>query len=334
MRKSQHKQLPSRKTSKGLIEGAISRKTFLQGSGAALLASVLPTRGATAATPAPVEEVAEGIFVHTGKHSDFSLAAGGDVGNFSFIIGKDSVAVIDTGGNRMVGDGLRAAVRAKTDRPIRFVINTHMHPDHVLGNGAFKDEKVEFVAHHKMGRGLAARADRYLSVGKKLQGDTAFAGTEVILPTKEINDKQTLDLGDRRLVLTARPTAHTDNDLTIYDEATGTLFLGDLLFAQHVPTLDGSIVGWLALIKTLKSEQAKQVVPGHGPARMKWPEAIGPLERYLETVAKEVRNKIAAGESLTDAAKTVARSEEEAWLLFDSYHGRNVAAAFAELEWE
>jgi glyoxylase-like metal-dependent hydrolase (beta-lactamase superfamily II) len=143
-----------------------------------------------------------------------------------------------------------------------------------------------------------------------------------------------LDLGGRRIVFEAHKTAHTDNDLTIRDEATGTLFMGDLLFSGHVPTLDGSIRGWLAVLADLRRRDAARLVPGHGPPAMNWPAALDPLQRYLEHVAGDIRMLLREGKTMRDAANTAARAEKDAWLLFEEYHARNVSAAFAELEWE
>lgn len=288
-----------------------------------------------AAEALEIDEIAPGVFVHQGRYQLFAPSNAGDISNAAFIIGRDGVAVIDTGGSPRIGAALLAAIRARTKLPIKYVINTHMHPDHVFGNVAFAGEHPVFVGHHKLPRALAARADRYLAINKELLGDKAFEGTRIIPPALLVKDKTELDLGDRTLVLEAQKTAHTDNDLTIFDQSTGTLFLGDLLFSLHVPALDGSIRGWLSLLDELQRRtDVARVVPGHGPTSMQLPEALKPEERYLSTIAEQVRAKIRAGATLSDATKTVGLSEKDAWLLFKDYHARNVTAAFAELEWE
>lgn len=313
------------------------REVFL--NAAAILAAVLVLIqvGATTAqalAPLTVEEVAPGVFVHQGRYETFTPENAGDVSNAGFIIGKDGVAVIDTGGSAHVGEALLAAIRARTKLPIKYVINTHMHPDHVFGNAAFASEKPTFVGHAKLPRALAAREGRYLAINKELLGK-AFEGTQIIAPTELVNDRLELDLGDRKLLVEARPTAHTDNDVTVLDEKTGTMFLGDLLFSMHIPALDGSIRGWLALLDNLSSRQdVKLAVPGHGPASMPWPAALTAEKRYLATVANDVRTMIKQGKTLAEAAATAGLSEKDAWVLFKDFHARNVSAAFAELEWE
>jgi quinoprotein relay system zinc metallohydrolase 2 len=315
-------------------QALISRHNFLRGALALAASPLLRCLPAKAAGSLDVAEVAPGVFVHQGRYEMQSAANRGDIANAGFVVGDEAVAVIDTLGSAVVGRELRQAVRAVTDKPIRYVINTHMHPDHVFGNAAFKEDGPTFVGHYKMARGLASRADRYLAVNKQMMGEEALAGTEIVLPTLAVEDKLTLDLGGRELVLEAQPTAHTDNDLIITDTRTGTLFLGDLLFAEHVPTLDGSIRGWLKLTDALAKREAARVIPGHGPHAMELPEALEPERRYLATVAEDVRRLLAEGKTLEDATKTAGFSERDAWKLFDQYHVRNVTAAFAELEWE
>lgn len=319
----------------------LSRAALLRGIAAAILASPIPQLAATlpaaaraAGEPLAVTEIAPGVFVHQGRHGLFSPENSGDISNCGFIVGRDAVAIVDTGGSALIGRALDAAVRAATDRPIRYVINTHMHPDHVFGNAAFEEQGTGFVAHHKMGRGLAARAERYTAISARLLGEAAFAGTRIVLPTMGVEKQTTIDLGDRRLILGPQRTAHTDNDLVVRDETTGTVFMGDLLFSEHVPTLDGSIKGWLTAIADLSAVRAERVVPGHGPPSLPWPEAASALTRYLDRVAAGVRAAIKAGKTLSEAAATVGLEEKDAWQLFTEYHARNVSAAFAELEWE
>jgi quinoprotein relay system zinc metallohydrolase 2 len=312
----------------------ISRQDLLKAALALAASPFLRYVPAHAADQAEVSEIAPGVFVHQGRYEIQSPENRGDMANASFVVGSESVAVIDTLGSAVAGRELRDAIRTVTNKPIRYVINTHMHPDHVFGNAAFKEDNPTFVGHHKLARGLSSRADRYLAINKQMLGDQAFQGIEIILPTLAVDGRQTLDLGGRSLVLETQRTAHTDNDLTISDSATDTLFLGDLLFSVHVPTLDGSITGWLALLDDLSRKEAARVVPGHGPKAMELPGALEPEQRYLAAIANDVRRLIKEGKTLEDATKVAGFSERDAWKLFDQYHVRNVTAAFAELEWE
>jgi glyoxylase-like metal-dependent hydrolase (beta-lactamase superfamily II) len=165
-------------------------------------------------------------------------------------------------------------------------------------------------------------------------GDELMAAAKIIPPTLVVADEMTLDLGGRALTMKAWRTAHTDNDLTVWDEASGTLFAGDLVVTQHVPVLDGSILGWLAAMDDLALIPAKRVLPGHGPMVDDWPAALQPQRRYLEHLTKDVRSLISRGVPLAVATGSAAQAEKDRWKLFEEYNARNATAAFAELEWE
>ncbi|MGH9809063.1 MAG: MBL fold metallo-hydrolase, partial [Terriglobia bacterium] len=186
---------------------AISRHGFMRAALALAISPLLRYAPAEAEEEVEVREVAPGVFVHQGRYEVQSPENRGDMANASFVVGNDSVAVIDTLGSAVAGAELRRAVRAVTNKPIRYVINTHMHPDHVFGNAAFKQDNPAYVGHYKLARGLATRADRYLAINKTMLGDEAFQGIEIILPTVAVENTTTLDLGGRTLVLETQRTA-------------------------------------------------------------------------------------------------------------------------------
>jgi quinoprotein relay system zinc metallohydrolase 2 len=298
-----------------------------------LAPAIVPAKAETSTVAARVTEIAQGVFVHTGAHELFTPDNTGDISNSGFIIGSEAVAVVDTGGSRAVGMALKAAIRARTSLPVKYVINTHMHPDHVFGNAAFVSDHPEFIGHYKLANALAARKEQYLQANKPLLGD-AFKGVEIIPPARSIKGVEILELGNRKLRLEAHATAHTDNDLTVTDQQTATMFMGDLLFSGHVPVVDGSIKGWLALMDRLAAEKITRVVPGHGPPAMPWPDALLAQKRYLDSLVTQIRDYIERGVPLSQAAREIGVDEKQAWVLFDDFNARNVSAAFAELEWE
>jgi len=274
-------------------------------------------------------EVAPGSFVRPGVHEDVTVENQDGVANIGFIIGRDSVAVIDPGGGRQDGEQLRAAIRARTALPISHMIFTHLHPDHVFGAVAFEDDHPVVVAHARMAGMLVERGEFYRNgladiLGIEATGDYAK-------PTVLVQDM--IDLGGRVLRLQAHKTAHTDNDLTILDANTGTLWLGDLLFVDRVPALDGSIVGWLREVEALATT-APRAVPGHGPPLVAWPEAARSQTRYLGGIATEIRAMIAKSGDIEQAVAEIGQDERPRWLLFDDYNGRNITSAYKELEWE
>ena len=101
-----------------------------------------------------------------------------------------------------------------------------------------------------------------------------------------------------------------------------------------MPSLDGSVRGWLKELAALKETKAARVVPGHGPASLPLPDATADVQRYLETLAADVRGVLRRGGDLDDAAQVAAQSERGRWQLFDEYNAHNIAQAVHELEWE
>lgn len=280
-----------------------------------------------------VTEVAPGIYVHFGEHEWPDKNNHGEIANIGFIVGQSCVAVIDSGGNPQQGYALRNAIKQVTALPVCYVINTHVHPDHIYGNRAFSKSGAQFVGHHKLPRAMALRGPFYSERSVEQLG-TRLSADDIIPPDLVVQDQMQLDLGGRKLLLTAYPTAHTDSDLTVYDQNTDTLWAADLLFLEHLPVIDGGLKGWLGVIEQLEQQSFSKVIPGHGPLVTNWPQAIQPQKAYLRLLLKEVRAAIKDGIYLEDAVNTVGWSAKNQWQLFDQFHRKNVTTAYAELEWE
>ena len=279
-------------------------------------------------------EAAPGVFVHLGQVAEPDPENAGDVSNFGFVIGNSSVAVIDGGSARWMGEGIWRAIRARTDLPVSHAIVTHMHPDHAFGISIFAEAGAQIVGHAALDRALADRRENYFESLSALIGPAQFIGTNVVATDLPVSDEVQIDLGGRTLSVRAWPRSHTGSDLTVLDTQTGILFTGDLVFDDHTPALDGSLTGWQAVLPQLFDLPATKIVPGHGGPVLDWPQGGAALMRYLDVLAADTRTAIDQGQRLGDAIETIAASEAPNWRLFEIYNPRNATVAFTELEWE
>jgi quinoprotein relay system zinc metallohydrolase 2 len=292
-------------------------------------------RASAADAPAAfnLSEPKPGVFVHVGRPLALDAPGHDDIANIGFIVGKKCVAVIDTGGSVGIGRELRAAVASRTGLPICYVINTHVHVDHVLGNAAFRIDKPQFVGHARLAEAIGRSRDFFV---KEYAGDfdAPASADQVIGPDRLVERELALDLGGRELSLHAWPMAHTDCDLTVYDMQSKTLWAGDLLFRERLPAVDGSVRGWLAALEVIGGMKAAFTVPGHGQPTRGLASAIAPERLYLKALVEGVRSEIAQSKPPEEAIAQVAAAQKPRWLLWDTVHPHNVVRAYQELEWE
>jgi quinoprotein relay system zinc metallohydrolase 2 len=283
--------------------------------------------------PFNLDQVADGIYLHSGVHVEFTDPQHDDIANIGFIVGNDCIAVIDTGGSVTIGQQLLLSIREISNLPICYVINTHVHFDHILGNLAFKNEDAQFVGHIKLIDAIEQSRDFFLEQSKNDLGPAPNRNS-IVGPNLGVDKTMELDLGNRLLRLTAYQTAHTNTDLTVLDLKTNTLWTGDLVFRERIPALSGKLKGWLAVLEALQNEVIDLAIPGHGTTSDDWPQTYAAEEAYLTMLLNDTRKAINKGQFLEEAVSSIGKDEKQDWLLHEQHHSRNVTKAFTELEWE
>ncbi|MBT7689265.1 MAG: quinoprotein relay system zinc metallohydrolase 2 [Nitrosomonadales bacterium] len=281
------------------------------------------------------EEISPGIFVHQGEHLDVDEAYQGDIANIGFIVGEKAIAVIDTGGSLAIGKELKNAIRKISKLPIRYVINTHVHLDHIYGNAIFKEDDIDFIGHVELPRAMASRKGFYERTNLKylkipLKKSIQIAPNILIKP----NESESFDLGNRVIKVTGYPVSHTNTDVTVEDIKTKTLWAGDLLFIERTPVIDGDIHGFIAVIDEILKLDINQVIPGHGTPTKKWKQAFLKEQNYFKVLRDELRLAIDNDQDLQLTIDTAGRSESKKWELFNVQNGRNINKIFPIMEWE
>lgn len=278
-----------------------------------------------------IVQVAAGIYVHPGRQVGIDHENRGDSANIGFIVGRKCVAVVDSGGSIDTGRALLAAIRIRTNVPICYVINTHVHFDHILGNAAFVEDGVEFVGHQNLAEAIVSNREFF---SEQFAQELDDSGPELVIgPTKSVFVSTTLDLGERNIVLKPHRTAHTTTDLSVFDENTDTLWTGDLVFIGRLPILEGSLRGWLTWLEEYQSKSFARIIPGHGPTAAGWPSAADAEREYLTALLTDARKAVADGIYIEDAIEIIGVNAASKWAVSD-VHPRNASRAFRELEWE
>ena len=278
-------------------------------------------------------EIAENNYVHLGKHVSIEDRGNDDIANIGFIIGADCVAIIDTGGSINIGKKLKNSVHKITKKPICYVINTHVHFDHILGNKAFVSENTNFVGHKDLAEAVNQNRDFFLTQFKNNLHPNATE-SDIIGPSILIEKPTQLELGGHTLTLIPFATSHSHSDLVVIDNKTKTLWAGDLIFRERIPTLTGSIKGWLKTIDKIKEFDVKLVVPGHGNIASSLDEALGQQQDYLTLLLNKTREAINQGIFINEAVQIIDKYNQLKWLLHDYQHATNVSKTYIELEWE
>ena len=293
--------------------------------------------------PLKVEQIADGVYVHIGKHENFYEGNNaGDIANIGFIIGDDSIAVIDTGGSHQIGEALRLAIKKISNKPIKYVINTHGHQDHIFGNTAFISEGAIIYGHYNLKKFLKERGSQYVrqitEAGDKVKGTSIIFPHKIIAETsadetKKISNEIMLDLGNRKLLLVSHPTSHTYSDATVYDLKTKTFFVGDLVQDERTPTMDGLTKEWIKLLDKIEKVDFKIMVPGHGKIQTD-NSALKKTKTYLQVLYDDVIDALKKDIPAEKVVEIAAESEKDKWVLFDRVNPGNVVRTFMRYEWE
>lgn len=265
-------------------------------------ALALALAGSAVAASSALGQRDDGYVVHDLAPGIFAAVAPEGVPAYLFanslvVVGDSGVLVVDSGQRPAQARALIRLIRERTDRPVRWVLNTHWHGDHVWGNATFRDafpgvrilgtpatrdsvaassarQVDEQVAQHREARArLAAMRDTAdASLLRRIDAADSVRANRIrelealtVLPPTETFDRRTeLDLGGRTAVLLPLGPAHTPGDAALWLPGRGVLGVGDLLEEGEL-WLDGADVdGWRRALDVLTSLGARVVVPAHG----------------------------------------------------------------------
>jgi len=292
-------------------------------------ASAQTPSSAGASLPFTLKPLGHGIY---GAIDNSKGEAGANAG---FVIGDEAVVVVDTFENAAAAQALLGEIRMLTKLPIKFVVNTHYHLDHVAGNAVFAKEGAAIVAHHNVPAWIHTENLKFF--GKDIKPEQKSVVESLSTPDVLYDSAIELRVGPTPIRVEYFP-GHTGGDsvVIVQQDKSTVVFCGDLFWRQTLPNLiDASTLPWLETLSTLSKVSAESpitFVPGHGdPGTSAEVTAfrgyLSDLREWVGAAKKEGKS----GASLADAVLAQVKQKYGSWQFFDYFARRNIADVEAEL---
>jgi len=283
--------------------------------------------GQTASAQTGLTKIADGVYSYVDARNPSPATSFG--ANAGIIIGKDGVVVVDTLTSAKEAQRFIKDIRAITDKPIKYVVNTHHHLDHSLGNSEFVKLGAVVIAQENSRREAQKDADtivkRALNYGFTAE---AMEGTMVVLPTLTFTDRMSIELGDRTVEVIYPGPSHTNGSSIVLIPDVKALFAGDALFTNYHPNLrDADVDGWIRALDKIAALDVQKIIPGHGPISGK--QDIADMKQYLmvfDAKAKELAEKSGDAEYIASELKKALPKRE----YFDTFIAGGVKAKYLQ----
>lgn len=228
--------------------------------------------------------------------------------NAGIVIGRDAVLVVDTLISAKEGERFLADIRKVTNKPIKYVVNTHGHLDHAFGNCVFA-RLGAIVISHTADRAMLERigADTLKNIGNFGLKPEDMVGTEIVYPVISFSDRMQIDLGGETVELIRVAPSHTEGSVVVHIPSKKLLFAGDILFTDFHPYMaDGDINGWSKTIDALLLMDVERIIPGHGPLSTK--KDLREMKEYLLLFDSKARKLVAASQDVNAIVAELKKS--------------------------
>jgi len=253
----------------------------------------------------------------------------GNMVNSCFVDVGTSYLVIDSGPTYLYAVQAYESMKKIKNQPISYVINTHVHDDHWLGNSYYDSLDVKIIgssAFDGMDREERTRMQQRIS-------KAAFLQTIQIFPTIFVEEEKILKLNNVDIYIKSiNQKAHTKSDLLVYIPKYSTIFAGDLIFNDRLPSIrDGNIAHWLEALDEIRAMNMKYVIGGHG--ELVGTDSLNMTYEYLSELQTQVAKLLEDGEEIGDVVNMVVMSKYKNVNFYKEMHRQNVEIAYRMLEW-
>jgi glyoxylase-like metal-dependent hydrolase (beta-lactamase superfamily II) len=223
------------------------------------------TFGETAPMQGGLTKIAENVYSYADvKNGSPANSFGANAG---IIVGKDGIIVIDTLTSAKEAQRFIRDIRKVSDKPVKYVINTHYHLDHSFGNAEFERLGAIIISHEADKINLQNNGEAALkNAGAYGLTESDMEGTKLAYPVLTFTDRMYINVDGQKVELIYPVPSHTNGSIVVYLPDKKILFAGDILFAGYHPFLaEGDIESWLRALDLIMSMDADVIIPGHGP---------------------------------------------------------------------
>ena len=312
--------------------------------GTALVAAMLATHPATSAAPqefepvtVPMEprQVATNSWYVVGQAGMVSTQNEGFNSNAAFVVTRDGVVLFDALGSPALGKRLAGIIdKVSGGKPVRHVVVSHYHADHVYGLQAFAGPGVTIHAHQLVADYLASAApqDR-LAERRESLAPWVNQLTRIVPPTHLVGKEHAFEFGGMTFRLLHAGPAHSPEDLMMMVEPEGVLFVGDLMFTGRIPFVgDADVSAWIDALDRVLLLKPRVVVGGHGPVSMNAIADLSLTRDYLAYLREHITLAFEEGLDFEEAYARIDWSRFSSLPAFEAANRRNAYQAYLGVE--
>ncbi len=274
-------------------------------------------------------KVSQDVYCFFGAPENISKENGGNMVNSCFVQTKEGFVVIDSGPTYAYAQEAYNQMQAIKKLPVKFVINTHDHDDHWLGNSFYKNKNALLIGPRTYEQNVVVGMQTRM---QQTLGEALYANTKVVKLDTVVDDNLTFTVADKTFEIKQWvKKAHTAGDLIVYLPQEKVVFAGDVVFNDRLTSLrDGSVIGSIKILEQIDALKPKVVVGGHGYRTDA--NATVALKNYLLELKEEVLKALDNDISIEEVTKVVTMPKYKNMKLYDVLHSRNVFDAYRELE--
>jgi glyoxylase-like metal-dependent hydrolase (beta-lactamase superfamily II) len=257
--------------------------------------------------PMRAEQVAPNVYAVLTPSRDLPNAENrGWNSNSAFVVTESGVLVFDTGSSTAIGAALKETIQEITNQPVRWIINSHAHGDHWLGNAAFGKSAEHIYASNAVIEQVRADGRTWVERFQRMTKG-ATGNSQILLPNTPIDQRTELILGGVKMVIVPSGNSHSPGDLMLWLPESRVLISGDVVYSDRMPsTYASNLRQWISQLTQLERMQPKVVIPGHG--KVTDVSGIVRLRELFETLWRAVEQGYQAGKSDYEMLPQVSRA--------------------------